>query len=97
MKNDILKRVVDEARYIIKTEETIRNIAKIYNISKSTVHKDLNERLIEVDKGLYEKVSYILRKHIDVRHIRGGESTRLKYLKLNKKKENLETIKVSYT
>ena len=39
MKNDIIKRVVDEAHYIINTEETIRNIAKIYGISKSTVHK----------------------------------------------------------
>lgn len=97
MKNDIIKRVVDEAHYIINTEETIRNIAKIYGISKSTVHKDLNERLIEIDKELYDKVSYILKKHIDVRHIRGGESTRLKYLKLNKKKGTFENIKVSYT
>ena len=75
----IQKRVIEEADYIIKTEETIRQIAKIFNVSKSTVHKDLNERLINIDKKRYEKVIKILKHHIDIRHIRGGESTRKKY------------------
>lgn len=82
MKNKISKRVIDEATYMIESEDTIRNVAKKYKVSKSTVHKDLNERLIEIDKKLYEKVSQILLKHIHIRHIRGGESTRLKYLNL---------------
>lgn len=82
MKSDILKRVLDETFYIINTEDTIRNIAKIYKVSKSTVHKDLNERLLEIDKDLYDKVADILKHHIDIRHLRGGESTRIKYLKL---------------
>lgn len=83
MKGNILKRVLDETFYIINTEATIRDIAKIYNVSKSTVHKDLNERLYSLDIDLYKKVSTILKHHIDIRHLRGGESTRQKYLKLN--------------
>ncbi|MDD4053330.1 MAG: sporulation transcriptional regulator SpoIIID [Bacilli bacterium] len=83
MKGNILKRVLDETFYIINTEATIRDIAKIYNVSKSTVHKDLNERLYSLDIDLYKKVATILKHHIDIRHLRGGESTRQKYLKLN--------------
>lgn len=83
MKSNILKRVLEESKYIIKTGNTIREIAKIYGVSKSTVHKDLNERLIEIDKDLYDKVNDILKYHIDIRHIRGGESTKQKYLNLN--------------
>ena len=83
MKGNILKRVLDETFYIINTEATIRDIAKIYNVSKSTVHKDLNERLYNLDNDLYQKVANILKYHIDIRHLRGGESTRQKYLKLN--------------
>ena len=82
MKNEILKRVLDETLHIINTEDTIRDIAKIYKVSKSTVHKDLNERLLSIDKDLYEKVEKILKYHIDIRHLRGGESTRQKYLEL---------------
>jgi len=83
LKGNILKRVLDETFYIINTEATIRDIAKIYNVSKSTVHKDLNERLYSLDIDLYKKVATILKHHIDIRHLRGGESTRQKYLKLN--------------
>ena len=83
MKSNILKRVLDETLYIINTEDTIRDIAKIYKVSKSTVHKDLNERLLDVDEDLYNRVSDILKHHIDIRHLRGGESTRQKYLKLS--------------
>ncbi len=83
MRNNIIKRVLDETFHIIKTDDTIRDIAKIFCVSKSTVHKDLNERLLEIDKDLYYNVSKILQHHIDIRHIRGGESTRKKYLDLN--------------
>lgn len=83
VKSDILKRVLDETFHIINTGDTIRGIAKIYRVSKSTVHKDLNERLFDLDDDLYKRVAYILKYHIDIRHLRGGESTRQKYLKLN--------------
>lgn len=77
----INERVKNEANYILKTGYTIREIAKDFNVSKSTVHKDLNDRLLKIDLNLYEKVKKILDYHTNIRHIRGGESTRKKYLK----------------
>lgn len=79
--NNINERVLNETQVILKNGYTIREIAKIFNVSKSTVHKDLNERLLKIDKEKYKKVNEILKYHIDIRHIRGGESTKLKYLK----------------
>ena len=81
MNSLILKRVIDEANYMISNNETIREIAKAFNVSKSTVHKDLSERLLEIDDNLYFKVNKILKYHIDIRHIRGGESTKKRYIK----------------
>lgn len=82
MNSLMIKRITDEANYMIETHDTIRQIAKIFNVSKSTVHKDLHERLLYVNKSLYYKVYEILQFHIDVRHIRGGQSTKKKYEKL---------------
>ena len=79
MNSLIVKRVIDEANYILDTKETIREIAKVFNVSKSTVHKDLHERLIDINYKIYEEVDSILKYHIDVRHIRGGQSTKKKY------------------
>ena len=75
-------RVIKEANYIIETGYTIRELASIFNVSKSTVHKDLHERLQDINYGLYEEIDSILKYHIDIRHIRGGESTKKKYKKL---------------
>ncbi len=82
MISNIEKRVLKEALYMIETKKTLREIAKVFNVSKSTVHKDLKEKLKSIDNVLYEKVKIILNEHIKVRHIRGGESTKKKYLKL---------------
>ncbi len=79
MNSLIIKRVIDEANYMKDTKKTIRELAKIFNVSKSTVHKDLHERLADIDVALYEEINDILRYHIDIRHIRGGESTKKKY------------------
>lgn len=79
--NNITDRVLKETQVILKNGYTIREIAKIFNVSKSTVHKDLHERLLKIDKEKYLKVDKILKYHIDIRHIRGGESTKNKYLK----------------
>lgn len=81
---NIEKRVIEEAKYMIQTQQTVREIAKIFKVSKSTVHKDLHERLIKLDKVLSKEVDKILKYHIDIRHIRGGESTKQKYLKIIK-------------
>ena len=79
MNSLILKRVLDETKYILDTKETVRHIAIIFNVSKSTVHKDLHERLKTINMELFEQVDEILKYHIDVRHIRGGQSTKKKY------------------
>ena len=79
---NINERVLKETDYILETKKTIREIAKIFRVSKSTVHKDLNERLKKIDKLKYKDVKKILEYHINIRHIRGGESTRKKYLNL---------------
>ena len=81
MNKAIIKRVIDEANYIIKTENTVREMSKIFNVSKSTVHKDLKERLKDIDVEQSKIVKKILEEHTNIRHIRGGESTKQKYLK----------------
>ena len=78
-----MQRVVCEGNYIVLTGETVREMAQVFHLSKSTIHKDLRERLLEVDADLYKKVSSILQYHMDIRHIRGGESTRRKFLEKN--------------
>ena len=67
---------------MVETEKTLREIAKVFKVSKSTVHKDLKDRLKIIDKTLYEKTQKILKYHMDIRHIKGGESTKKKYLNL---------------
>ncbi|MBD9085661.1 stage III sporulation protein D [bacterium] len=78
---NINERVLKEADYILKTKDTIRQLANIFCISKSTVHKDLKERLKHIDYEKYIEVKKIMEYHIMIRHIRGGESTKNKYLK----------------
>lgn len=79
MKKEITERILEEANYIIKTEKTMREIASDYNVSKSTVHKDLSERLKKVDYSLSKNVDEIIQDHLDTRHLRGGEVTRQRY------------------
>lgn len=83
MNKAIIRRVLDEANYMIKTESTVREMSKVFKVSKSTVHKDLHERLIDINHDLFLKVEKILKYHTDIRHIRGGISTKEKYLNLN--------------
>ena len=77
----IIKRVIEVADYIINTKDTIRQTAKKFNISKSTVHKDLRERLSQIDIIKYNIIKEILNEHIETRHIKGGESTRQLFLR----------------
>ena len=81
MSKSILKRVNEIADYIIDTKDTIRNTAKLFNVSKSTVHKDMKERLYEIDINKYNTVKKIMEEHIETRHIKGGESTRQLFLR----------------
>ena len=81
MCKDIIERVIKEALYVINTGATVRETAKEFHFSKSTVHKDVSERLKKVDAELYKKVKKILENHLEERHIRGGEATKRKYEK----------------
>ena len=83
MEKHIIDRVIEEGKYIIDTGDTVRKMAQVFGISKSTVHKDLKDRLLEIDIDMYNLVSNILQYHTDIRHIRGGESTRKKFLEKN--------------
>jgi putative DeoR family transcriptional regulator (stage III sporulation protein D) len=69
------------AAYIIETRATVRAAAKKFNISKSTVHKDLTDRLEDISRSLHTQVKEILEFNKAERHIRGGMATRLKYKK----------------
>lgn len=83
MYNDIRDRVYDYAYYIIDNDSTIRACAKYYGVSKSSVHADLKYKLPFFNKYLYERVKIVLDKNFNEKHIRGGESTRQKYLHEN--------------
>ena len=86
MKDYIEERVLELAYYILEHKTTVRATAKKYNISKSTVHKDLTERLSELNPALAQSVHKILDKNKAERHIRGGLATRKKYMQLSGKK-----------
>lgn len=75
----IAERVIKEGTYIIETGNTVRATAAHFGISKSTVHKDVTERLKEIDEQLFEGVREILDKNLSERHIRGGMATKNKY------------------
>ena len=71
--------------YIIESKATVRSAAKKFGISKSTVHKDVSQRLKSVNPNLYKEVREILDTNKNQRHIRGGIATRNKYLMLKRK------------
>ncbi len=75
----IEERAVNLAHYIIETKDTVRGAAKKFGVSKSTVHKDVSERLIYINKTLAAEVREILNENKAERHIRGGMATKLKY------------------
>lgn len=79
MKDYIQKRVLDLSCYIAERKATVRQAAKFFGVSKSTVHKDVTERLPNINHSLYREVKRILQINKAERHIRGGEATKKKY------------------
>lgn len=79
MKGNMEERAQELALYIIENKTTVRAAAGRFGISKSTVHKDLSERLPAINQGLYRQVKEILNENKAERHIRGGIATRKKY------------------
>ena len=84
----IEERAIELAHYIIDTKDTVRGAAKLFGVSKSTVHKDITERLNKINPNLAKETKKVLDGNKAQRHIRGGEATRLKYSHLEKKVES---------
>lgn len=85
MADTIEQRACDLAVYIIESGATVRTAAKHFGISKSTVHKDLSQRLPQYNRSLYRQVRLVLDENKAQRHIRGGMATRQKYLQTRQK------------
>ena len=85
MKDYIAQRAVDIAGYMLETKCTVRGAATKFGVSKSTVHKDISERLKAVSPITYGEVKKLLETNKQERHIRGGNATRIKYMKKQEK------------
>ena len=85
MTDTIENRACKLAVYIIETGATVRTAAQHFGISKSTVHKDITQRLPHCSRSLYQQTQQILQQNKAQRHIRGGLATKEKYQKLHKK------------
>ena len=83
---EIEERTLKEAEYIIETKQTIRQAAIHFSISKSTLHNDLKIRLPKINKNLFKRVQIILQEHFEIKHIRGGQATKLKLMNMKKNK-----------
>lgn len=83
MKDHIWKRVLEIGDHILATKATVRDAAKRFEVSKSTVHKDVTERLPRVNPKLADEVRKVLEQNKAERHLRGGEATRKKFLERN--------------
>ena len=86
----IEERAVKCAEYIVETGCTVRACSAHFSISKSTVHKDVAERLAYIDEDLYERVRAVLKLNLSERHIRGGIATKEKYVREEKNKKKAE-------
>ena len=83
----IEERAIELAQYIIDSKDTVRGAASKFGISKSTVHKDVSERLLKINPSLAYQVRLILNENKAERHIRGGMATKLKYEHNREEKE----------
>lgn len=79
MQDYIRQRVLDISKYIIESSATVRQTASVFGVSKSTVHKDVTERLPLINEQLAQQVRRVLDMNKAERHLRGGEATRKKY------------------
>lgn len=80
MQDYIEQRVIEVSKYILATKATVRQVARFFGVSKSTVHKDVTERLPRINQNLARQVKKVLEYNKAVRHLRGGEATRQKFL-----------------
>ena len=85
VRSHIEERAIVVAKYILEKNTTVRQTARTFGVSKSTIHKDVTERLEEINPTLAKEVKMVLEKNKSERHIRGGMATKLKYEKETKK------------
>ena len=88
LKSYIEERAMEIAKYIIDNNTTVRQAAKHFGISKSTVHNDISKKLKNTNRFLYYQVYKILDNNLKLRHIRGGEATKLMYKRLSVSKKS---------
>ena len=79
MRREVRDRVLAAAEYVLRTGATVRGCAERLDVGKTTVHKDLRQRLPRLDPALARRVDAVLRRNLRERHIRGGRATRNKY------------------
>lgn len=92
---DYDERILNLAHFILENQTTIRATANAFNIPKSTVHHNLSTKLKFIDYPLYQEVKKLLEENFNIKHIHGGESTRIKYKKLKElinKNDEIEII-----
>ncbi len=82
MKGIVEERAITLGEYIVSNNATVRETAKKFSVSKSTVHKDVTERLVKLNRTLSEEVRTVLNKNKAERHVRGGEATKRKYINM---------------
>jgi len=80
LKGNAWERAIRLGEYIVESKDTVRKTAAKFGISKSTVHKDVTERLKHINPPLYREVALVLEQNKQERHMRGGEATRQKYI-----------------
>ena len=90
MKGVVEERAAMLGEYIIKSKATVRTAAKKFGVSKSTVHKDVSQRLKAINPALYRQVRQVLDVNKSERHIRGGMATKNKYLKEKQRKNHID-------
>ncbi len=88
MNKNVENRCIELGEYIVQSKATVRQTAEVFGVSKSTVHIDVTKRLSKIAPNLAENVNAVLQENKAQRHIRGGEATKEKYLKLSKAKNN---------
>ena len=79
VREDVRLRVMQAAEHILETGATVRACAAKYAVSKTTIHKDMRERLPHLDEALFRQVDAVLKKNLEERHLRGGAATRAKF------------------
>lgn len=84
-------RIINEAYYVVENNATVRETAKVFGVSKSTVHKDVSIRLRKINPHLYERVKKILDVNFSEKHLRGGMATKSRYERLKTQRRETPT------